>query len=139
MIDPGNFNRHLLMVNWIRATSVAEANINARDIMINEVFTISILQTQHIRPFYIYTTSKTFWRITLNLYVCILRQNRLIYADIHCDKSYKVGDNRRVKINLKLNFGSITRICNKSLWVISTWEVTTNKTAKNKFWLKSLK
>ena len=126
------------MINWIRTTSVTEANINTWNIMIKEIFTIRILQTQYIRIFNINTLFRAFWRITLNLYWGVIRKYRLVNWNIHSNKSHKVGNNRRIKINLKLYLRCIIGICNKCLWVVSSWEVTTNKSAKYKFWLKSL-
>ena len=34
VVDPSNFNRNLLVIDWVRATSVAEAKFDSRDVVI---------------------------------------------------------------------------------------------------------
>lgn len=45
MIDPSDFDRNLLVIDWVRTTSVAETKFNRRDVVIQEVLTVSELQT----------------------------------------------------------------------------------------------
>ena len=138
MINPGYFNWHLLVINWVGTASVAETNINTRNIMIKEIFTVSILQAQHIRIFNINALFSAFWRITLNLDWCVIRKYRLVYWDVHSNKGHKIRNNRRIEIDLELHLGCIIGVCNKCLRIISSWEVTTNESAEYKFWLEGL-
>lgn len=139
VIDPSDFNWNLLVINWVRTTSVAEAKFNRRDVVIKEVLTVSELQTQDIR---ILDADATLWssrRISLNVDQSVLRKNRFIDGDIHRDQSNEIGNNRAIEVDLELNFGSVIGISKVGARLgIRTWEVSANESVEDELWNKSL-
>lgn len=75
VIDPSNFDRNLLVIDWVRATSVAEPKFNRRDVVIQEIFTVSELQAQNIRILDADAVLWTSGRVALDVDQSVLRKN----------------------------------------------------------------
>lgn len=139
VIDPSDFNWNLLVINWVRTTSVAEAKFNRRDVVIKEVLTVSELQAQNIR---ILDADATLWSsrgVALNVDQSVLRKNRFIDGDIHRDQSNEIGNNRAIEVDLELNFGSVIGVSEVGARLsIRTWEVSADKSVEDELWNKSL-
>ena len=139
VVDPSNFNRNLLVIDWVRATSVAEAKFNCRDVVIKEIFTVSELQAQNIRILDANTALVSSRRITLNVDKGIIRKNALINGDVHGDQSNKIRDNRAIEIDLELNLRSVIRVSEVSARLsIRAWEVSADESVENQLWNESL-
>lgn len=90
VVDPGNFDRNLLVINWVRTTSVAETKFDSRDVVIKEVFTVSELQAQNVGILDADTALLTSGRVALDVDHGVIRKNRLINSDVHGDQRNEI-------------------------------------------------
>ena len=139
VIDPSNFDRNLLVINWVRTTSVAEPEFNRRDVVIQEVLTVSKLKAQDIR---ILDADATLWSsrgVALNVDQSVLGKNRFIDGDVHGDQSNKVRNNRAIEVDLELNLRSVIRVGEVGARLsIRAWEVSADESVENQLWNKGL-
>ena len=139
VVDPSDFDRNLLVIDWVRTTSVAEAKFDSRDVVIQEVLTVSKLQAQDVRVFNTDTALLTSGRVALDVDHSVIRKNGLINSDVHSDKSNQIRNNGAVEVNLELNLGSVIRISEVGTRLsVGTWEVSANESVENEFWNESL-
>lgn len=139
VVDPSDFDRNLLVIDWVRTTSVAEPEFNRRDVVIQEVLTVSELQAQNVR---ILNADATLWssrRVSLNVNQSVLRKNRLIDGDVHGDQSHEVRNNRAIEVDLELNLGGVIRVGEVGARLsIRAWEVSADESVEDKLWNKGL-
>lgn len=139
VIDPSDFNRDLLVIDWVRATSVAEPEFNRRDVVIQEILTVSELQAQNVR---ILDADAVLWssrRVSLNVDQSVLRKNALIDGDVHRDQSNEIRNDRAIEVDLELNLGSVIRVGEVSARLgIRAWEVSADESVENQLWNKGL-
>lgn len=139
VVDPSNFDRNLLVIDWVRATSVAETKFNSRDVVVKEVLTVSELQAQNVGILDADATLWTSGRVSLDVDKSVIRKNGLINSDVHSDQRNEIRNNRAIEVNLELNLGSVIGVGEVGARLsIRAWEVSADESVENKLWNEGL-